>query len=272
MFAKKSLGQNFLNNKGIIAKIAEAGKLNTGDTVVEIGPGQGALTEALLATGARVVAIEKDDRLISFLSEKFSSFIHTNNFILIHGDVLEEQILQKVIGIIGEDSYKLIANIPYYITGQIIRTFLESPKTPTEAILMVQKEVANRILTRDEKESILSISVKIFGAPHLVTHVSRGSFTPAPNVDSAVISIDNISNPFADLKEKDLFFDLVKTGFAHKRKKLISNLEEKWGKEQLKSVFKLLDISENIRPEEITVGQWKEISRLMTNSLSQKNK
>jgi 16S rRNA (adenine1518-N6/adenine1519-N6)-dimethyltransferase len=129
MFAKKSLGQNFLNNKGIILKIAEAGKLNVGDIVVEIGPGQGALTESLLATEARVIAIEKDDRLISVLSEKFSSYINTKNFILIHGDVLEESILLKVMSEVGENSYKLIANIPYYITGQIIRTFLESNKT-----------------------------------------------------------------------------------------------------------------------------------------------
>ncbi len=155
VFAKKSLGQNFLITPRIVEMIALAVDIQPGDTVVEIGPGKGALTRELLKAGGRVVAVEKDDRLIPILREMFKKEISEGQLALIHKDVMEIDgaELESIVG----QSYKVIANIPYYITGQLIRTFLSRSHQPSIMILMVQKEVANRTIARDGKESILSL-------------------------------------------------------------------------------------------------------------------
>ncbi len=226
--------------------IAKAGDITLGETVVEIGPGKGALTKELLDAGARVIAIEKDESLVETLGHKFISEIDDKRLEIIVGDALDEIPLPK--------KYKLIANIPYYITGAIIEKFLGSENPPTLAVLMVQKEVAERIVSRDKKESILSISVKIFGTPSIVMRVSRGNFFPIPNVDSAVLKISNIHNPFADKKEEEKFFWFVKKGFAHKRKKLTSNLE--LSAEQIAKTA----IPKNARAEQLSIEDWRKIA------------
>ncbi len=254
IFAKKSLGQNFLITPRIVEMIALAGEIKPGETVIEIGPGKGALTAELLRAGARVVAIEKDDRLIPVLSELFAAEISAGTFTLIHGDVMEitETELSQAVGA----SYKVIANIPYYITGQIIRTFLARHNQPTMMILMVQKEVATRVIARDGKESILALSVKAFAVPSLVMNVARGNFFPIPNVDSAVIKLSHIRNPFSDKTAEDRFFSFVKSGFAQKRKKLISNLEAVEDREVLKKQFAKLGLDENTRAEDVPLETW----------------
>lgn len=163
MKAKKSLGQNFLNSPSAVRSIITAGQVGKTDVVLEIGPGKGVLTKELLKTGAKVVAIEKDDRLIIFLSELFASEIDSGQFVLIHADILDlvsmdsmSQHLSEILGL----KYKIIANIPYYITGEIIKRFHTTPKNPILMVLLVQKEVADRIIANDGKESVLSISVK----------------------------------------------------------------------------------------------------------------
>ncbi|MFM2357428.1 MAG: dimethyladenosine transferase, rRNA (adenine1518-N6/adenine1519-N6)-dimethyltransferase, partial [Candidatus Parcubacteria bacterium] len=180
---KKSLGQNFLRSKKALQAIVEAGHITEQDTVLEIGPGEGVLTEKLLEKAGQVVIIEKDHRLIPLLQEKFSKEITSGKLKLIPGDVLDITIEEYIP---TATAYKLIANIPYYITGEILRTFLEKQKQPEKIVLLVQKEVADRIMARDKKESILSLSVKIYGDPKREMVVNRESFKPVPNVDSAI--------------------------------------------------------------------------------------
>ncbi|MEK7607473.1 MAG: 16S rRNA (adenine(1518)-N(6)/adenine(1519)-N(6))-dimethyltransferase RsmA [Patescibacteria group bacterium] len=278
-FAKKSLGQNFLISPRVVGAIVAAGNLKEREIVLEIGPGKGTLTRALLEAGAHVRAIEKDDRLIPILAKVFEKEIANGKLELIHGDVmaLGDGIFSREWG--GSDSYKVIANIPYYITGALIRNFLSAKIKPSLMVLMVQKEVAERIIARDGKESILSLSVKVYATPELVMNVSRGNFFPIPNVDSAVIKLSNIRNPFSDENgapdenhkigkiAEQRFFEIIKAGFAQKRKKLISNLEKvmpamsgEMPKEKLKILFEKLGLDENIRAEDIPLKMWLKLS------------
>lgn len=257
VFAKKSLGQNFLITPRIVETIAAAGELKIGDMVIEIGPGKGVLTRALLASGARVKAVEKDDRLIPVLQKELKKEIAQGNLEIIHGDIMEMS-LENLIG--KENSYKVIANIPYYITGAVIRNFLSAENKPSAMILMVQKEVATRIIARNNKESILSLSVKAFAKPELIMNVSRGNFFPIPNVDSAVLKLSNIHNPFDDKESEEKFFEIVKAGFGQKRKMLISNLEAVMPREVLEKKFAELGIDKKIRAEDVKLGDWMKIS------------
>ena len=257
IYPKKSLGQNFLSSKRIVGRIVMEGRVSETDTVLEIGPGKGILTEALLAKAKKVLAVEKDDGLFEFLNEKFSKLE------ILHGDILDFDFTSKL----ENQKYKLIANIPYNITGEIIRKFLSSSIQPSSMTLLVQKEVAQRIAAKDEKESILSLSVKIYGIPRLGFKISRGQFTPPPNVDSMVISIDNISKEkFINAKIKEeKFFEVVKAGFAHKRKFLIRNLDEISTKEKLGEIFALAKISPLTRAESLKLEDWIILTKEITN-------
>lgn len=256
---KKSLGQNFLKSRVVVARILSAADVSENDTVLEIGPGKGVLTEALLSAGARVVAVEKDRELLPLLQEKFKKEIASQQLVLIEDNVLqfnpEEHDMLR-------DGYKLVANIPYYITGEILEKFLSHTHPPSCAVLLVQKEVAQRIIARDGKESILSISVKAYGTPRLVMNVSKKYFSPAPKVDSAVLCIDNISkNNFADVSEEH-FFEIVKVGFAHKRKVLISNLSSHFKRETLEMFLKERGRSLRARAEELSLADWLALERI----------
>lgn len=253
MRAKKSLGQNFLNSKTIATEIVRSAELSPSDIVLEIGPGKGFLTAELLKTGAHIFAIEKDDRLIPFLQEKFAEELAKGTFTLIHDDVTNFDL--RAHGL-NDGTYKLIANIPYYLTGYIIRTFLETPHKPERMILMIQKEVANRIVACDKKESILSLAVKAYGVPRIVKKVPARYFTPAPNVDSAVLAIEHISNThFANKKLETLFFEIVKASFAHKRKQLAGNLKELYGEKTI-ALLDHAGIDPRARAEDITLKEW----------------
>jgi len=263
--AKKSLGQNFLKSKAALLAMVRAGEISAQDTVLEIGPGQGALTEKILETGARVIAIEKDDRLIELLEEKFIEQKKSGQFTLIHGDILETDLAK--LGFKNEQ-FKLIANIPYYITGLIFRKFLEGALQPEKIVIMVQKEIADRIIARDSKESLLSLSVKAYGEPKKILKVEKEHFSPKPKVDSAILLIDHISKDFfTEMSEKD-FFELIKAGFAHKRKVLIANLKGFHGKnsDELKKIFDQLSLSEKSRSEDLTLADWKNLGKLITAS------
>lgn len=255
--AKKSLGQNFLKSSLALSQIIEAGAINKKDTVLEIGPGKGALTERLLIKAGHVIAIEKDETLFNFLKEKFAKEVKSKKLELVRDDILEYEVKIK--------DYKLIANIPYNITGAIFKKFLTQKNSPQKMVLLVQKEVAERIVTRDNKESILSLSVKAYGVPKYVSKVSRKYFSPSPKVDSAIIEISNISkNKFKNKKEEDRFFELVKTGFAHKRKVLIKNLEKIANKQVLEKTFVDLGIPKNHRAENLSVDKWLMLSKLIS--------
>lgn len=268
MYAKKSLGQNFLKSERALSKIVESGEIKEGDVILEIGPGTGALTERLLATGAKVVAVEKDDNLFELLKEKFAKEISTEKLELIHDDILNFNFENWKLKI---ENYKLIANIPYNITGAILEKFLSSNHQPSLMVLLVQKEVAQRIVggrgshsakaSRDKKESILSISVKAYGTPRYVETVKAGSFVPAPKVDSAILLIENISKDFfKEFSEAD-FFKLLQAGFQSKRKKLSSNLAQVVEGEKVMQTFKNLSLDENIRAEKVPISLWKELAK-----------
>ena len=252
MFAKKSLGQNFLKSKAALRAMVEA--VQDGDVVLEIGPGKGALTEVLLEKKIRVIAIEKDDRLIAVLQEKFKEEISAGRLEILHDDALLFD-PSKIGG-----AYKIVANIPYYITGQFFKHYLTDVNQPRSITVMVQKEVAHRIVARDNKESLLSLSVKCYGTAKSVMTVQKKYFSPAPKVDSAIVAIENISRNFFDTITEEKFFNLIKAGFAHKRKVLISNLETISDREKTQAIFTKLNISEKIRAEDLTLNDWKNIA------------
>lgn len=255
--AKKSLGQNFLKSGAILDKIINAGNLGKDDLVLEIGPGEGILTEKLIGRAKKVIAIEKDDRLIKLLQNKFDKNISNKSFELIHGDVLEKDISKHGLKT-GE--FKLIANIPYYITGQIFRKFLSGPIQPNKMVVLVQKEVAQRAVARDSKESLLSISIKIYGEPKMMDVVARGNFNPVPNVDSAILLVDNISKNYFVGFSEDIFFEVLKAGFAHKRKQILGNLKDliKDG-EKVSKILKKCEIDEKSRAEDLKKEDWAKI-------------
>ncbi len=255
MKAKKSLGQNFLKSNLALKKIIEAGEITNDDIVLEIGPGKGALTEKILEKAKTVVAVEKDNELFLLLKEKFVEQIKLGSLVLVHGDILEFDFAKH--GLV--QNYKIVANIPYNITGAILKKFLTEKKQPEMMILMVQHEVAKRIVANDKKESILSISVKAYGEPKMVMKVPARYFSPAPKVDSAVIAIKNISRKiFKENKiSEEKFWEIVKLGFAHKRKKLSGNLKSlNFNKKE--NFISLKDK----RPENLSILDWIKLTNI----------
>lgn len=252
MYKKKSLGQHFLHNAHYLGAVADAASIQPGETVLEIGPGEGALTEVLLARGARVVAVEKDARLIPLLQEKFAKEITAGSFTLHEGDALETEV--ETLGV-SAGEYKVVGNIPYYITGALFKKFLSGKAQPSTLVFLIQKEVAQRI-AKNKKESILSLSIRAYGEPVYTKTVPRGAFTPAPDVDSAILLVKNISRKhFVDQTHEEQFFALVKNGFAQKRKLLRRNIEGVLGDSGVEKML-AAGISENARAEDVSLEQW----------------
>jgi 16S rRNA (adenine1518-N6/adenine1519-N6)-dimethyltransferase len=266
IIAKKSLGQNFLKSKVALEKMVLAGEVNGADTILEVGPGKGVLTEKLLAAAKKVIAVEKDDRLIPFLQEKFAVEIKEGKLEIIHDDILNFKTTapasesHPALTKVGKGEYKIIANIPYYITGLFLRKFLEeTDNQPERIVVMVQKEIAQRIIANDGKESLLSISIKAYGVPKMIMKVGKENFSPAPNVDSAILLIKNISKKLfmENSISEEKFFQILHAGFAHKRKMLIGNLKEAFGiKNNLLEIFTVCKIPEKIRAEDLTLQNW----------------
>ena len=253
MRAKKSLGQNFLHSPSVVKKIISTAKISSADTVLEIGPGKGVLTKPLLEQANKIIAVEKDNYLYRKLEDTFFSEIKSDKLSLINEDNLKFNITVFV----KKTPYKIVANIPYNITGLILRLFLSHKTQPTSITLMVQKEVAERIVARDGKESILSISVKTYGTPRYIEKVPARYFSPKPKVDSAIIHIDNISKKhFENAEAEVVFFSIVKTGFMHKRKTLVSNLSLLFEKKSVIQIFENLNIKKDIRAEKIPIETW----------------
>lgn len=263
MKAKKSLGQHFLRSEKALRTIVDTSGVNEKDIVLEIGPGKGDLTARLLSQAGKVIAVEKDDELFKFLQEKFISEIESGKLELIHGDILEFD--PKILRHHKNFTYKIVANIPYNITGAIIRKFLSADFQPVLMTLLVQKEVAERIVARNDKESILSISVKAYGNPRYIETVKAGSFAPAPKVDSAIITIEHISKDFFTDFSEEFFFSVLHAGFASKRKKLSSNLSVLLPKENVAHSFQALNLGENIRAENMSIDKWRNLTQILKN-------
>jgi len=258
--AKKSLGQNFLTNPHVAETIAKSVGIAQGDTILEIGPGTGMLTRALLKEGARVVAIEADHRAIAVITETFAGEIADGTLILIHDDIRTIDLTTLGLTDNKEKSYSVAANIPYYLSGMLFQLLLERADPPKTLVFMVQKEVAVRI-ARSKKESILSLSIKAYGVPSYIGTVSRGNFSPQPGVDSAILKVASISKEkFADLDEKH-FFAILKTGFKARRKYLLGNLSELAPRNTLEDIFERLQIPKNVRGEDLSIQTWMDLAR-----------
>ena len=243
MYKKKSLGQHFLNSKVYLNAVADAAHIEEGETVLEIGPGEGALTEVLLERGAKVIALEKDSRLIEVLREKFAG----RNFEVVEGDALEFKPKFK--------NYKVVGNIPYYITGALFKKFLTATRQPSTLVFLVQKEVGERI-ARSKKESILSLSIKAYGSEKYIKTVPAGAFSPPPKVDSAIVAIINISRSnFTNTAHEEKFFELVKKGFSQKRKFLKNNLGKEYS-----DLLEKVGISPKTRAEDVPLSKWIDLS------------
>jgi 16S rRNA (adenine1518-N6/adenine1519-N6)-dimethyltransferase len=273
LFAKKSLGQNFLKSQDTINKIVETARVTRDDIVLEIGPGKGILTQRLLEKAGIVIAIEKDKYLTEILQKKFSKEIEGGKLEIINGDILDFDLSQASL---TDQKFKLVANIPYYITGQILRLFLSGKFQPSLMVLMLQKEVVERITGYKEniskknneikKESLLSISVKVYGEPVYIKTVPAKFFSPQPKVDSAILLIENISKDFftkSEIIEID-FFEILKQGFSHKRKVLTNNI-----KNLTPELLEKIKLSPKARAENLSVENWKDIYKILSDNVEQ---
>jgi len=259
MRAKKHLGQHFLNSPRTIEAMLHAAQLSKDDTVFEIGPGKGVLTETLLQTAGRVIALEKDAELLPHLAERFEDSLSNDSLQLIEGDVRDTELLAKTIA--REKNYKVIANIPYYLTGQFFRTFLEMEQQPASITVLIQKEVAERIVARNGKQSLLSIAISAFGTATYVCTVAARYFSPPPKIDSAVIHINNINHDhFKNPTAQEHFFEVLHVGFAHKRKTLAHNLRLKYPREVVDAALLKLNTPPQIRAEECEIDFWLQLA------------
>lgn len=257
ILAKKSLGQHFLTSSHVPKIMADAGDVRAGDTILEIGPGTGVLTRELLLRGARVVGVEADARALTILRETFPKEITSSTLTLFHADMRSAHLHDFGL---TEHTYKVIANIPYYLSGMLFRTFLESSVQPSTLVFLVQKEVALRI-ARDKKESLLSLSVKAYGEPRYIKTIARGNFTPPPRVDSAVIAVSNISHTHFEGLDESFFFEMLHVGFASKRKQLLGNLTAVLPRDTLIHLFSTLNIPIHTRGEDLPLQAWLSLVR-----------
>lgn len=246
---KKSLGQHFLVQEGVLEKIVRTAELSRDDTVLEIGPGTGNLTRKLAEKAGRVIAVEKDRNMIPSLRHL------ADNVEVMEGDALEQ--VPQVAG----RYTKVVANIPYYITGRLLRVLLK--ERFSLLVLLLQKEVAKRICATPPSMNLLAVSVQAYGAPSVEFSVSKGSFSPPPTVDSAVVKIIPHKN---SLPREHAFFTIVRAGFSHPRKQLAGNLLENIRIERkvLQEYFKELDIKPTARAQELSLSQWHKLSEVLS--------
>lgn len=257
---KKSLGQHFLNSSYVPEKMCDAANIQKGDTVLEIGPGTGVLTRELLNRGAKVIVLEADLRAISSLNKEFAEETKEDRLIIHHHDVRELNVAD--FGLKNND-FKVVSNIPYYLSGFLFRSLLDAENQPRILVFLIQKEVAERI-ARDKKESLLSLSIKIFGDPTYICTVKKGHFTPSPKIDSAIIAIRNIDRKNLINLSSGLFFEVLHLGFGQKRKQLLGNLAKSFSRPKLEKIFLELNTPLDIRAEDLELATWIEL----TNKLS----
>lgn len=278
---QRSKGQNFLISEEVYDKIVEQADIKKSDTVVEVGPGLGILTEKLSKMAKKVVAVELDDKLALFLQKKFSGFknieivnqdiLDLNPFAILNpkGEESREEIFKDKTHPVPqmrdtppeEGNYKIVANLPYNITSVFLRKFLSEESRPKSMTLMLQKEVVQRIVARPGEMSLLSVSVQYYAEPEILFTVNRDCFWPRPEVDSAVIKIDLKQNLVRDVDKEKKFFRLVKIGFSSRRKMLKNNLMAgyKISAESANNKLKLAGLDEKIRAQELSLDDWEKL-------------
>ncbi|MGB1253084.1 MAG: 16S rRNA (adenine(1518)-N(6)/adenine(1519)-N(6))-dimethyltransferase RsmA [Candidatus Promineifilaceae bacterium] len=245
---KKSLGQNFLFDPSVLQRIVSDADIEPHDHVLEIGPGLGALTTVLADSAEKVVAVELDNRLLPILDEQFADY---PNIELIHGDILKQNPSE-----LFDRPYKVVANVPYYITGAILRHLLSAENKPSTIVLTVQKEVATRMTASPKKMSLLAVSVQFYGRTKVVRTLAAGAFWPRPKVDSAVVRIDvQTGQPLAANEAN--FFRTAKIGFSQKRKQLKNNLRG-LGLSDTKTAqaFEQAGVAPTRRAQTLEISEW----------------
>lgn len=254
LWANKGLGQNFLIDDEALDKIVEAADLYEGDHVVEVGPGTGFLTERLIQKAGKVTSVELDRNMVEILKEQFSL---TENLKIVHSDILKTDI-----GSLAGEKYKVVANIPYYITSPVIRHFLQVTARPKLMVLLVQKEVAEKMCSLKGK-SFITVETQVQGHPEYIATVSADSFYPAPKVDSAILKITVFPKPKVSDSELKDFLRIVKFGYSQKRKKLSNGLAAGLHMEpaEVRVILEKVNIPVGARPEELEVEDWKRLAR-----------
>ena len=261
---KKSLGQHFLNSDYVPKKMCDAAELIPGETVFEIGPGTGILTKELLARGVFVIALEADVRAIEVLERDFVTEIEKGALKIHHGDA--RMIDFAALNLVNQQ-FKVVANIPYYLSGLLFRQLLESEVQPSLLVFLIQKELAERI-ARDKKESLLSLSIEAFGTPTYICTISRGHFNPPPKIDSAIVKISAINKAYFTDFTPEQFFTILHEAFKSKRKQLVGNLSEMFKREDILACLPKIGLKPDVRAEDITLPQWQAlvVQLLSTNS------
>jgi 16S rRNA (adenine1518-N6/adenine1519-N6)-dimethyltransferase len=250
---KKSLGQHWLRDRDVLDHIADCAELTDADTVLEIGPGLGTLTSVLLRQSKAVIAVEFDEELARKLPAQFPG----KNLQVIQSDILSFDLTDLPAG------YKVVANVPYYITSKIVKLLMTADNKPDIAVLLIQKEVAERLAAKPGNMSILAVSAQLFADVTLGDVVPAALFTPPPKVDSQVVILKTRLTPFlTDISEKD-FFRVVKAGFSAKRKMLRSSLAGGLGvsKAEIEELLKKAAIDPNTRAESLSLDDWVRIAR-----------
>lgn len=254
----KSLGQHWLKDREILSSIADFADINKSDIVLEIGPGLGTLTSILLRRCKKVIAVEFDHSLASKLPAQFPG----TNLEVIESDILKFDLTKL------PKNYKVVANIPYYITSKIVQLLMESTNRPDTTVLLTQKEVAERLVASPGDMSILAISAQIYAEVYLGDTVPAEYFTPPPKVDSQIVILKSRKKPLVNESELAMFFKVVKAGFSSKRKMLRSSLAGglRISKIEVELLLQSVDIESNKRAEMLSIDDWIRLSRAVSNS------
>jgi 16S rRNA (adenine1518-N6/adenine1519-N6)-dimethyltransferase len=273
--ARKSLGQHFLIDEEVLKLITSAAELTPTDVILEIGPGLGVLTKELAGQAGCVTTIELDNKLAAILKQTLASF---SNVTIINEDILsinptallQEQQARFPTVISSPFSYKVVANLPYYITSPVLRHFLESSIKPQIMVVMVQKEVAETIVAKPGRLSLLSISVQLYGEPAIIGYVPARSFYPVPAVDSAILQVKLYPEPAVAVTDKESFFALVRAGFSASRKQIGNSLAQGLGlaKADVLPLLATAGIVPQRRAETMTLSEWARLWQVFTPTLS----
>ena len=259
--ANKNLGQNFLIDDEAVAGIVEAANVSKDDLIIEIGPGLGTLTKELLDRAGKVICIELDKRMIEILNDRFSMY---DNFKVLNDDVLKVD-LKTLIANEKIKSTNIVANLPYYITTPIIMKLLEERLDIETITVMIQKEVADRLVTKPGTgdTGAITYTIHYYTEPKRVLEVPNTAFIPAPKVNSTVINLNILKKPRVTVKDEAKLFEVIKTAFMQKRKTLVNALanSSKFGtKEQIEKILQTLEIDNKIRPEKLTLEEFTQIA------------
>ena len=249
VFARKSLGQHFLVDRGALRRIVEAAELEAADVVVEVGPGTGLLTRLLCERAAKVVAVEMDDGLAARLSNDLGD---PDNLEVVHGDAREWDPAY-----LGEP-YKLVANLPYYAASPIVRRFLECSKSPQRMVVTVQREVGKSMAARPGRMRTLSVATQLYGIPRIVGYIRPGSFRPPPKVTSAIVRVDVLDEPALPLDDTEAFFRLVHAGFGGARKQLRNSLGHSFELpgQEVEAIMADAGVDHRLRAEALGLPEW----------------